>query len=191
MLISADTTQIWRMHVTNNRLIYMKYNEPTWLSEKKMYFPIYSLLWGCLFFFFFLLLTWMKMYGARVCVFSLLLMGPVSPPPPPLPHHEPRQAEWQGSGLAKWWNDDPIMRSDSKMRGIRQRLHPSLTATPSPLLHTARCPDDDWFARDGSQEAPIDFAVFYQKYVFTVVSIGRMHTYPASPFSERGRVSRR
>lgn len=141
---------------------------------------------GDVFFFFFLLLTWMKMYGARVCVFSLLLMGPVSPPPPPLPHHEPRQAEWQGSGLAKWWNDDPIMRSDSKMRGIRQRLHPSLTATPSPLLHTARCPDDDWFARDGSQEAPIDFAVFYQKYVFTVVSIGRMHTYPTSPFFQTG-----
>lgn len=82
---------------------------------------------------FFLLLTWMKTYGAEVCV--RLTPDEACLPPPPSPFlpapHDPCKAEWQGSGLAKWWNDDPIMRSDSKMRGIRRRLHHSLTATPS------------------------------------------------------------
>lgn len=34
-----------------------------------------------------------------VCVLGLLLMGPVCAPNPPLPMpHDPRKAEWQGSG---------------------------------------------------------------------------------------------
>lgn len=74
-----------------------------------------------------------------VCVFGLLLMGPVCSPLlllplslPLLPMIPASKAEWQGSGLAKWWNDDPIMRSDSKMRGIRQRLHPFLSPPRRP-----------------------------------------------------------
>lgn len=65
------------------------------------------------------------------CVCSVYSWWGLSAPPPLPTPHEPHMAEWQGSGWAKWWNDDPIMRSDSKMRGIRQRLHPPLTATPS------------------------------------------------------------
>lgn len=49
---------------------------------------------------------------------------------------------------------------------------PSHTATPFLPCLAASCVDHDWFASDSSQEAPIDFPVFYQKYLFTVVSLG-------------------
>lgn len=49
---------------------------------------------------------------------------------------------------------------------------PSHTATLFLPRLAASCADHDWFASDGSQEAPIDFPVFYQKYLFTVVSLG-------------------
>lgn len=99
-----------------------------WLSGERIYFLIsFLFLWSL-----FLLLTWMKMYGVRVCVCLRFPPDGVYQLPPLLPTpHDPRKAEWQASGLAKWWNDDPIMGSDSKMRDIRRRLHPSLTATPS------------------------------------------------------------
>lgn len=89
-----------------------------------------SLFCSCdLFFFYWPEWRCMERVRACVCVFSLLLMGA---PPSPLPApQDPRKAEWHASGLAKWWNDDPIMRSDSKMRGIRQRLQPPLADSPS------------------------------------------------------------
>ena len=73
------------------------------------------------------------------------------------------------------------MRSDSKMRGIRQRLHPFSHCHAVPPHHTVSGADDDWFARDGSQEAPIDFQALYQKYLFTVVYIGRTQIHPHNP----------
>lgn len=54
-----------------------------------------------------------------------LWLPPPSSSSSPAPK-DPLKAEWQASRLAKWWNDDPIMRSDSKIRGIAQRLPPSL-----------------------------------------------------------------
>lgn len=47
-----------------------------WLSGERIYFLIsFLFLWSL-----FLLLTWMKMYGVRVCVFGFLLMGYISSP---------------------------------------------------------------------------------------------------------------
>lgn len=165
-------------------------------QERKCIF--WSILCSCDFFFFFYWPEWRCM--EQECVCSVYSWWGLNPPPPKHTHthahinhspptpHGPRKAEWQGSGLAKWWNDDPIMRSDSKMRGIRQRLQPCSHCHTVLLLHTASCADDDWFAKDGSQEAPIDFSVFYQKYLFTVVS----RAYPDLPhtpfFSKWGMV---
>lgn len=73
------------------------------------------------------------------------------------------------------------MRSDSKMRGIRQRLHPFSHCRAVPPHRTVSGADDDWFAGDGSQEAPIDFPALYQKYLFTVVYIGRTQIHPHNP----------
>lgn len=106
----------------------IKHKEPVWLSGERIYFLIsFLFLWSL-----FLLLTWMKMYGPSMCVCSVYSWWGLSVlPHPPLPMpRDPRKAEWQGSGWAKWWNDDHIMRSDSRMRGIIQRLHPSPTAMP-------------------------------------------------------------
>ena len=77
---------------------YMKHNEPIWLSAERIYFLIsFLFLWSL-----FLLLTWMKMYGARVCVCSVYSWWGLSAhthTPPSFPtRHDPRKAEWQGSG---------------------------------------------------------------------------------------------
>lgn len=81
--------------------------------------------------FFFYWPEWRCMDRVCVCVQFTLDGGCLFSPHPPLPMpRDPRKAEWQGSGWAKWWNDDHIMRSDSRMRGIIQRLHPSPTAMP-------------------------------------------------------------
>lgn len=83
------------------------------------------------------------------------------------------------------------MRSDSKMKGIRQRLrpfsHPPLHFSP---LLSASCVDHDWFASDGAQEAPMIFQCFIKKYLFTVVSLGHgrdfSHQFPNGARSKRG-----
>lgn len=121
----------------------------------------------------------MKMHGVRVSV-CLLLMGFLYPctSHPHCPQ-SPHQAEWQTSGLAKWWNDDPIIRSDSKMRGIRQRLHTPLCLSLSCSLYLFSCgtvlqqpaswANDDWFAWEGSQEATIDLFLFSSSSSFGVL----------------------
>lgn len=48
-------------------------------------------------------------------------------------------AEWQVLGLAKCWNDDPIIWSDSEMRDIRQRFHPFPISTLSPASYCQMC----------------------------------------------------
>lgn len=108
--------------------------------------------------FLFLSLTWRCMEGESISSWGGIRAPTLTP-------HHPHKAEWQVSGLAKWWNDDPIMRSDSKMRGIRQWLGPSLTSTASPpyTYHAASCKDDDWSAWDGSQETHIDFFLCFIK----------------------------
>lgn len=127
----------------------------------------------------------------RVSVRFLLLMGPVCAPHtrnPSLPQVPVIPARLSGRALGRLSDEmmTLLWKVIPKWEGIRQRLHPLLHCHAVLLLRTASCADDDWFASDRSQEAPIDFSVFYQKYLFTVVSNGcRAHS-PHAPFSKWG-----
>lgn len=118
-----------------------------------------------------------------VCVFALLLMGSAGLHISLLPlipvRLNGRALDWLSDEMMTLlWEAIPKWEVSVKIAPFSRRC--------TVLLHlTASCTDDDWFSRDGSQEAPIDFSVFYQKYLFTVVSIGRIHNCPA-PFTNGG-----
>lgn len=79
----------------------------------------------------------------------------------------------------KWW---PYYEKRFQNERYQTKIAPFSHCHAVLLHHAVSGADDDWFARDGSQEASIDFPVLYQKYLFTVVYIGRTQIHPIAPF---------
>lgn len=160
----------------------MKHSELIWLWAEIIHFLISFLFLRSLF----LLLTWMKMYGEKervcVCVFSLLLMGPRPTPPPHPASCLLTKIPARLNGRVLDWLSDEMMtllwEVIPKWEVSQTKIAPFSHCHAVLPHHTASCADYDWFAWDGSQEAPIDFSVFYQKYLFTVVSMEHIQTEP-------------
>lgn len=140
---------------------------PWW--ERRVYFQISFFSWCDLLFFYWP--EWRCMDLVHVCsVYSWwwLLSTPLVSIHPMIPSRLSGRAADRLSDemMTLLWEVIPKWKVSGK------DCTPSHTATPFLPRLAASCADHDWFASDGSQEAPIDFPVFYQKYLFTVVSLG-------------------
>lgn len=143
---------------------------PWWETVSLFSNFLFQLVWSP-----FLLLTWMKMYGSCACMFGSLLMVAAVYRPPPLVSMHPMIPSRLSGRAADRLSDEMmtlLWEVIPKWKVSGKDCTPSHTATPFLPRLAASCADHDWFASDGLQEAPIDFPVFYQKYLFTVVSLG-------------------